>query len=150
MLCIARIDGKPPEDMNPNFHVQLLTLRSLKFMHKDKTFADGLMMESVPVGNDHPHLMMPEAKGLADWTTGQYGPPARVKDGNHVSTGWSTIDFSNGMSLVIEAAVPRGDHRFDVLSGSETFDVSPTHYKMNYECQAVVVDTPSLVVPDEK
>jgi len=149
MLCIGRIDGTPPPEMNSNFYVSLLTLRSAKLVRKDKTLADGLMMDDVPLGDDHPNIMMEEAKKLADWTKGQTGPPARVKD-RHVSTNWETIGFSDGLSLTIEAAEPHGSYRLDVLNGSVTYDGTTVgSYKMNYQCEAAVVDAPSLVMDDK-
>jgi hypothetical protein len=150
MLCIGRIDGTPPPDMNPNFFVELLTLRSAKLVRKDKTLADGLMMDDVPLGDDHPNITMEEAKKLADWTKGRTGPPARMKDDRHVSTKWDTVGFSDGLSLTIERAEPLGPHRWDVLNGSANYKgITVSDYKMNYQCEALVVDAPSLVVDDK-
>lgn len=148
MLCIGRVDGTPPSGMNPNFFVELLTLRSAKLVRKDKTLADGLMMDNVPVGNDHPNIMMEEAKKLADWTKGQIGPPARMKDDRHVSTNWDTIGLSDGLSLTIEAAERHGSYRLDVLNGSATYEGAAGRYRMNYSCEAAVVDAPSLVTDE--
>jgi hypothetical protein len=131
--------------VNPNFYVELVTLRSAKSVRKDKTFADVLMMNAVPVGQT-PDITMKQAEDQADLTVGDFGPPARV-NGNQVSTRWSPVGFSNGISLTINSSFPRGVRRLDKLSGSEAIeDSSVGNYKINYQCDALVVDVPSLVI----
>lgn len=150
MLCIARIDGTPPETMNPNFYIQLVTLRSGKMLRTDGSYTDTVLMNSVPIGRDFPYITMKDAKARVDWTTGNDGPAAQL-NGKHVTTNWTSTGFSNGLSLTIVESQPLGLNRYDKLNGSELIENQTIgNYKMNYECEALVVDTPSLVIHEEK
>jgi len=145
MLCLGRVADTPPQEMNKDYTVEMLTLRSAKSVRKDKSLADTLMMNDTPVG-ETPNITMEQAKAKADWTVGQYGPPLRVK-GDKVTSNWTTIGFSNGLSLTITSSQKLGTHTWDKLSGSEKIQGSTVgDYTVNYECEALVVDAPSLVI----
>jgi hypothetical protein len=146
MLCIGRIEGTPPKTMSKDYYVEILTLRSAKSQRKDGTFADTLMMNVKEVGSTTPNITMGEAKRTADWAIGQYGPPARIK-GNKVTTKWSVVGFSDGLNLTLNSSEDRSGHQLDHLTGWEDIQGSVIgDYKLNYECDALKTDEPTLQV----
>jgi hypothetical protein len=72
-------------------------------------------------------------------------------NGKSVKTNWTTLGYSDGLALTIDSSEPAGNHRLDKLVGVEKIEGSVVgDYTLIYECQALVVDTPTLIIDQTK
>jgi hypothetical protein len=150
MFCIARLSGAPPPELNPNFFVELLTMRSIKLVAKDKTVTDSVLMKEFPVGIDAPNVTIERAMPTVDWTAGDLGVVPLVKNNKVLVITPNSLSIDNDLTLTINSSSPKGNYRLDKLSGSENVDSTAGPYKLNFECVAHVVDAASLVVNEER
>jgi hypothetical protein len=151
MVCVSRIVGTPPRGMQPDYFVNVISVRSFKSAKKQGGglvgWVDSLMINVDPVGRHAPNLTLAQAQKIAKFDYGNYGSPAYVRDGLVKTTWGSNGSFSSGLNLKIvnSQSVPGG--RLDRLIGSQaTVGSVVGNFSESLECEAFVVAAPSLIV----
>lgn len=143
MLCLGHVASSPIKGVDSKYQAVSVSFRSGKLISKEGFVADFTLWNEQNVG-DKPGLTVEQAESMADWTGGTRAPPLKL-DGKAVNT-WAT-GMSDGMVLVITSSEPQSNYRLDHLTGTETRHIpSLDPYVLDYDCQANVIDVPSLIV----
>ena len=143
MLCLGHVAPTPLKGVSQKYQAESTSFRSGKLITKEGFVGDFTQVNEQNVG-DKPGLTIEQASALADWTGGDPAPPLKL-DGKTVTT-WASAT-TDGMVLVITSSQSRDGHRIDHLTGTEYRKIPHLDpYLLDYDCEATVVDVPSLVV----